>query len=103
MAGDALMLFDLLHKFADDASPHPPCFTVGMVVDLPAALPHGVEITARSVRWPAVSDGDLVLCGSCHRYMGECLNADCILPHRHTLIQRPDGRWVCRGGCDGGW
>lgn len=97
------MLFDLVHLFRDSASPHLPCRQVGMVVDLPADTPHGLEITARAVRWPPVKDGDLVVCGACNKYMGESLNADCIRPHRCTLIRRPDGRWVCRGGCDGGW
>jgi hypothetical protein len=96
------MLFDLVHLYRDAASQHAPCRSVGMTVDLPADTPHGIEITPRRVRWPGAQDGTLVVCGACGGYFGESLNDDCIRPHRCLLIQRPDGRLVCRAGCDGG-
>lgn len=96
------MLFDIRHKYRDDASPHFPCRCVGMTVDLPALLPHGVLIKPTMVRWPEVSNSDMVVCGHCNKYLGECLNADCIEPHRCVPVRRPDGRLICRAGCDGG-
>lgn len=97
-----LMLFDIRHRFRDAASPHFPCNLVGMTVDLSAILPHGMLIEPRRVRWPDVTNGDMVVCGNCAKYLGECLNVDCIEPHTCVPVQRPDGAYICRAGCDGG-
>jgi hypothetical protein len=95
------VLYDLVHLYNDHASPRPPCRDVGMTVDLPGLFA-GIEITAHSVRWPDARNGQLVGCGACGGYLGECLNATCIRPHRCWPVQRPDGRFICRAGCDGG-
>jgi hypothetical protein len=88
---------DLLHLAGDGLGSLPPCGKVALTLTHPPGA--GEEIRPGDVVWPWVNDRDMVRCGTCGGYAGDCLDSSCARPHRHVGLAHPAGGAVCRAGC----
>jgi len=91
------MRVDVLHNFSDGIGKRP-CGLVALTLYFPHGA--GQEVKPENVAWPKFKSGDMVTCGTCGGYAGESLTMESSKPHTCVPLARPDGRFICRAGCD---
>lgn len=99
------MRCDVAHIVLDRRDPVKPCGGIAMTLLAPPSP--GQEIVPSMVAWPRYEYADAdaagrraIVCGTCGRYAGQSLILDAMETHICYPVQRPDGGWICRAGCE---